>query len=265
GTYEFVTVIEGVCADGTALNPTIILKAKEFIAEWFKKVKGSCFTYKVAGEFQLLIFNGYSSYVNIEFLEFCISQKIIPDCLPPHTTHRLQPLDISIFSLYKHQYQKELTHWFENHEYGVSKENFYEILMVAHRASFTKANIQSGFLNTGLVSVNRSIIVSKIQALNPKSYEYSSTTTNSSTPQLQVRSPSPLPLSTFSAQQIDKLGIPSTKREIERQELIALATLPQNGPIECGLKKIVSNLAISANRLHMQDEENDCQLENLKQ
>ncbi|RPB04123.1 hypothetical protein L873DRAFT_1667686, partial [Choiromyces venosus 120613-1] len=40
GTHEFVTVIEGVCADGTALNPTIILKAKEFIAEWFKKVKG---------------------------------------------------------------------------------------------------------------------------------------------------------------------------------------------------------------------------------
>ncbi|RPA99930.1 hypothetical protein L873DRAFT_1604292, partial [Choiromyces venosus 120613-1] len=58
-------------------------------------------------------------------------------------------------------YQKELTCSFANHEYGISKENFYEILIVAHKVSFTKANIQSGFSNTGLVPVNRSIIISK--------------------------------------------------------------------------------------------------------
>ncbi|RPA90972.1 hypothetical protein L873DRAFT_1715771, partial [Choiromyces venosus 120613-1] len=91
--------------------------------------------------------------------------------------------------------------------------------------SFTKANIQSEFLNTHLVPVNKSIIVSKIQALNPKSHEHNSTTSNSSTPPTQARSPSPLPLSNFSAQQIDKLRVPLTKCEIERQELIALATL----------------------------------------
>ncbi|RPA90718.1 hypothetical protein L873DRAFT_1716911, partial [Choiromyces venosus 120613-1] len=32
-TREFVTVIGEICADGTARNPTIILKAEEFIAE----------------------------------------------------------------------------------------------------------------------------------------------------------------------------------------------------------------------------------------
>lgn len=37
---EFVTVIEGICGDGSCLNPTIILKAKDFIAEWFKRVEG---------------------------------------------------------------------------------------------------------------------------------------------------------------------------------------------------------------------------------
>jgi len=33
GTREFVTIIEGVCADRTVLNPTIIFKAEEFIIE----------------------------------------------------------------------------------------------------------------------------------------------------------------------------------------------------------------------------------------
>jgi len=44
----------------------------------------------------------------MKFLDFCIKQKIIPYSLPPHTTHRLQPLDISIFCLYKHQHQQKV-------------------------------------------------------------------------------------------------------------------------------------------------------------
>ncbi|RPA92867.1 hypothetical protein L873DRAFT_1778929, partial [Choiromyces venosus 120613-1] len=98
---EFVTVIEGVCADGTALKPTIILKAEEFIAEWFKKVRG-ILEDKAGDEFWLLLFDGHSSHANITFLKFCISQKIIPYYLPLHTTHQLQPLDIYIFSTYKY-------------------------------------------------------------------------------------------------------------------------------------------------------------------
>ncbi|RPA98200.1 hypothetical protein L873DRAFT_1602326, partial [Choiromyces venosus 120613-1] len=62
-----------------------------------------------------------------------------------HTTNRLQSLDVSVFGPYKHQYQKELTRRFERHEYSISKGNFYKILMIAHHASFTIENIQSGF------------------------------------------------------------------------------------------------------------------------
>ncbi|RPA90719.1 hypothetical protein L873DRAFT_1716850, partial [Choiromyces venosus 120613-1] len=53
----------------------------------------------------------------------------------------LQPLDVCVFSPYKHQYQKELTCQFEKHEYEVSQKNFYEILMIARFASFTSMNI----------------------------------------------------------------------------------------------------------------------------
>ncbi|RPB06126.1 hypothetical protein L873DRAFT_1661202, partial [Choiromyces venosus 120613-1] len=39
-TQKFITVIEGIYADGTWLQPMIILKAEGFVAEWFQKVKG---------------------------------------------------------------------------------------------------------------------------------------------------------------------------------------------------------------------------------
>ncbi|RPB06200.1 hypothetical protein L873DRAFT_1639659, partial [Choiromyces venosus 120613-1] len=52
----------------------------------------------------LLLFDEYSSHVNTAFLEFCISHNIISYYLPPYTTHQLQPLDVSVLGLYKHQY-----------------------------------------------------------------------------------------------------------------------------------------------------------------
>ncbi|RPA90162.1 hypothetical protein L873DRAFT_1821668, partial [Choiromyces venosus 120613-1] len=117
---------------------------------------------KAKNKYRLLLFNGHSSHVNMKFLNFCISQKIIPYSLPPHSTYQLQLLDVCIFSPYKHKYQKGLTCPFERYEYDVSKENFYEILMIAWRASFMPSNIQSGFCNTGLIPINRNIVLSKI-------------------------------------------------------------------------------------------------------
>jgi len=164
---------------------------------------------------------------------------------------------------YKHHYQKELTHRFERHEYGVSKENFYEILMIARRTSFTPSNIQSGFRNTGLIPVNRDIVISKIQALPLRSPIHNPTETNTSHP--ASNSIDPKPLNTFSVQQIDSLLVPQNRLEIERQELVALASLPRNDSTEWELKKIISNLAVSAKRGLTEVEEKERQIRNLKQ
>ena len=126
-----------MCGDGSTLDPTIIFKEEEFIAEWFHKLprvpekilfgqshngwtdesmarkflernfgNGSVTEQKArdTNDYRLLLFDGHSSHVNIAFLEFCIENKIIPFCLPPHTTQHLQPLDVAIFSSYKHFY-----------------------------------------------------------------------------------------------------------------------------------------------------------------
>lgn len=185
------TVLEGICADGSSLNPMIIYKCEEFLSEWFDNLRegmplnilfgrshngwtdermalrylatnfgpGSESERKAGDNYRLLLFDGHSSHVTTSFLSYCLDHKIIPCCLPPHTTHRLQPLDVSIFSPYKNYYRKELGNRFAHRQYGVSKNNFYEILAAVRPQAFSISNIQSGFWFTGLCPVDRTIIL----------------------------------------------------------------------------------------------------------
>jgi DDE superfamily endonuclease len=41
--------------------------------------------------------DGHSSHLTKEFIDYCFNYKISPFLLPAHSTHLLQPLDISVF------------------------------------------------------------------------------------------------------------------------------------------------------------------------
>ena len=45
-----------------------------------------------------MIVDDHSSHVNKQFIDICDENHIILAILPPHSTHRLQPLDLKIFS-----------------------------------------------------------------------------------------------------------------------------------------------------------------------
>ncbi|XP_052061184.1 uncharacterized protein LOC127701333 [Mytilus californianus] len=55
----------------------------------------------------LLILDGHASHLNFDTLEKAKQNKIEMFCLPPHTTHWLQPLDRSIFGPMKTSYNKQ--------------------------------------------------------------------------------------------------------------------------------------------------------------
>jgi len=60
-------------------------------------------------EHRILVLDGHSSHTNnIMFIEPCIQQNIHLLCLPAHTTHILQLLDISLFSPLGSYYKQEL-------------------------------------------------------------------------------------------------------------------------------------------------------------
>ena len=146
--------------------------------------------------------------------------------------------------------------------------------MAARRESFTTSNIYSGFWYTGLIPVDRSIILRKVEpsptlptVLDPT--ENSTMHASEHSPQalqsIVESNPIPQPITDFTVQEIDDLQIPSTKLEIKRQESIIHATLPTNDPVPWGLKRIVSNLATCATRGLTNIEEKDHQIENLQQ
>ena len=57
----------------------------------------------VQGRPLLLIVDGYSSHYDPDTIRFAREHSVIIFCLPPHTTHEAQPLDISFFGpLKKH-------------------------------------------------------------------------------------------------------------------------------------------------------------------
>ena len=54
------------------------------------------------GSYQLLLLDGFGSHSPKEFIDYCDLHKIISFCLPPHSSHLLQPLNVVVFQPYKH-------------------------------------------------------------------------------------------------------------------------------------------------------------------
>jgi len=41
--------------------------------------------------------DGLREHIHIDIIEFCLNHKILVVCLPSHSTHYLQPLDVAVF------------------------------------------------------------------------------------------------------------------------------------------------------------------------
>ena len=79
-----------------------------FRLEWLYKIF-ECYTVPIAGNRRrLLLINGHNSHVNMAFVEACDKLCILLLILPPHSTHRLQPLNVSLFSPLSTSYSKNL-------------------------------------------------------------------------------------------------------------------------------------------------------------
>ncbi|KAI1676085.1 hypothetical protein KJE20_14324, partial [Pyrenophora tritici-repentis] len=93
----------------------------------------------------------YSSHATPEFDQYCAKNKIITLCIPPHTSHLLQPLDISCFSPLKRAYGREVEELARKGVYHVDKIDFLIAYTRIRPIVFTQQNIQASFQVTGLV------------------------------------------------------------------------------------------------------------------
>ena len=107
---------------------------------------------------------GYGSHCTKEFIDFCDDHKIIPLCLPPHTTHLLQPLDVVVFQPYKHYHAEAIDEATRTGCTDFSKLEFLSAITAIRKKTFKYTTILSAFRQTGLIPFNPEIVLDELNA-----------------------------------------------------------------------------------------------------
>ena len=176
GSRTWISFIECISAEGQALDPLVIYKGVNVQQQWFPTVISDLEQYRTWSftstpkgwttnatglewllkifiprsqpdnpqEPRLLILDGHGSHSTTDFIWNCYINNIFLLFLLPHSSHLLQPLDLSIFSSMKTAYQKELgklTGILTSTTVG--KRLFLHCYNTARIASLTNQNIKS--------------------------------------------------------------------------------------------------------------------------
>lgn len=83
--------------------------------------------------------------------------------MPPHSSHLLQPLDVSCFQPLKHYYGQKVQEMMASGIMAIDKMDFLSIYGSIHSKSMSSNNIISGFKATGLVLLDSSVVLSKLK------------------------------------------------------------------------------------------------------
>lgn len=104
----------------------------------------------------LIICDNHESHISIEAVNYCRDNGIVYLSLPPHTSHKLQPLDVGVFGPFKGKLKIAFNDW---HIQNVGKTltiyNIAELSKLAYLETFTPKNIIGGFSKPGIWPINK--------------------------------------------------------------------------------------------------------------
>jgi hypothetical protein len=191
GDREWVTAIESINAKGWSLPPMVIFKGKVHISTWYEYNKlppdwtialsangwtnndlglhwlKEVFEKNTApvkvGSHRLLILDGHGSHATPEIDQFCTDRVIITLCMPPHSSHLLQPLDVGCFSVLKRTYGQQIGEFIRLGINHIDKNEFLYAFRNARNEALSKSNILSSFTATGLVPFGPDQVLSTLR------------------------------------------------------------------------------------------------------
>ena len=106
----------------------------------------------------LLILDNHQSHIGLETITIAEENGLSILTFPPHCSHRLQPLDVSVFGAFKCFYNRFCDAWMTSHPGKLI--TIYEVGELAGSAfvkAFTPENITSGFKKTGIYPFNSEV------------------------------------------------------------------------------------------------------------
>ena len=189
GDREWVTVIGCICAGGWAIPPFIVYAGKVHVSTWYeensiprdwvltvsengwtnkelgiawlKHFDASTVTRTVGGS-RLLILDGHESHNSLAFQDYCTEHNIITLCMPPHSSHLLQPLDVGCFSPLKRVYSAEIMLLARRSVTHIAKPDFLTAFKNAYLKTFTAESIKGAFRGAGLVPHDPDVVISRL-------------------------------------------------------------------------------------------------------
>ncbi|XP_034065436.1 uncharacterized protein LOC117542069 isoform X1 [Gymnodraco acuticeps] len=106
----------------------------------------------------LLILDNLKTHISLKAVEKAKSNSIVMLTLPPHTSHRMQPLDVTVYGPFKTLYNRALDGWMRsNPGKTVSIYQIAGLVNEAFLSAVTPRNITSEFKSTGIFPYNRDI------------------------------------------------------------------------------------------------------------
>jgi hypothetical protein len=223
GNREWVTVIESINASGWTLPPYIILKGQNIQEGWFDKLPNDwrldvsqngwttdeiglkwltrifipAINLRRIGTHLLLILDGHGSHLTPEFDRICTENKIVPLCMPAHSSHLLQPLDVSVFAVLKRAYGGLVEQRMRLGFNTIMKLDFLDAYPAARAEAFKSQNIQSGFIATGITPFNPDRVIQQLD--------------------IQLKTPTPPGSRSSNSQSSWILQTPNNPRQLHRQ------------------------------------------------
>ncbi|XP_066583775.1 tigger transposable element-derived protein 6-like [Prorops nasuta] len=110
----------------------------------------------------LLLLDNHCSHLSISVVEKAKNNNIILLSFPPHCSHKLQPLDVSVYGPFKNYCSNKQDAWLRNNAgKTMSIHNIPSIVKEALPMALNPVNIIAGFRKTGIFPLNNSIFQEK--------------------------------------------------------------------------------------------------------
>ena len=106
----------------------------------------------------LLLLDNHQSHINLEVIDYAKKNGVVMLSFPPHCSHKLQPLDRTVYGPFKRYYNNACNSWMQKNP-GKTM-SIYEIADMVGRAfpkAMTPTNIQSGFRVSPIFPFDRDI------------------------------------------------------------------------------------------------------------
>ncbi|XP_050309282.1 uncharacterized protein LOC126745467 [Anthonomus grandis grandis] len=129
---------------------------EELFVEWLKHF--AAYVKPTEDSPVLVILDNHSSHISLPAFNYCKKNHIAMLSIPPHSSHRTQPLDVSFYGPLKAAYRHECNMHMKTHL--MAKITPYDVACLFNKAYAQVANIskgEAGFRATGIYPLNPNV------------------------------------------------------------------------------------------------------------